>query len=227
MSKNSKKDAVVRASDLALPKQLTEKHFINICSTFRIPLDARPAFRERLNSLVSESAKDMRKTGNPTDRKTQREYLENICRRLGEIETGLQRLDLFGRLAHISITRYVAPMVSWTWLLEKIPMARHVTPIRAVDGVGPNTFDARHFVIERRSIDAAYSIFQELRAGYEAALSAIKKQRGAKGGRQPLTYRRSFIINLALIWRDIGRDVAGGPKSDFVPFVEQVIEAIG
>ena len=61
MSKNSKKDAVVRASDLALPKQLTEKHFINICSTFRIPLDARPAFRERLNSLVSESAKDMRK----------------------------------------------------------------------------------------------------------------------------------------------------------------------
>jgi histone H3/H4 len=227
MSKNREKDPVVRASDLALPKQPTQKYFRDICYIFRIPADARQKFRERLDSLVSETAKDMRNGRIPQNRKAERESLKRVCSQLGKIETELQRLGPFARLAHISITPYIAPMVSWTWLREKVPMANHVTPIRAVDGVGLKIFDARHAVIERRSIDAACSIFHELKAGYGAALSAIKQQRGAKGGRQPLDYRRYFIINLALLWRETGKEVSGGPKSDFVPFVQQVIEAIG
>jgi hypothetical protein len=227
MSKNREKDRVVRASDLALPKQPTQKYFSDICYMFRIPPDARQKFRERLDSLVSETAKHMRNGRNPQNRKAERESLKRVGSQLGKIETELQRLGPFARLAHISITPYIAPMVSWTWLREKVPMASHVTPIRAVDGVGLKIFDARHAVIERRSIDAAYSIFHELKAGYGAALSAIKQQRGAKGGRQPLAYRRYFIIHLALLWRETGKEVSGGLKSDFVAFVQQVIEAIG
>lgn len=212
---------VVRLSSLPIPKQITESVFRELCLTFKISEKWRPFLRERLDTLVTEFAKMMREEKRKPDRRQDRERLERVRRRLKEIETDIQNLGPAGRHAHILITPHIARMLSWTWLVKKVPLGSHMRPLGDVNDVD-SKFDARVVLIERRDGEVMCAILSQLRTGYETVLAAFPK-----GGRQPLHHRRFVIINLACFWEAMSRLVSTSPKSDFVAFAEQVVEAIG
>jgi hypothetical protein len=59
------------------------------------------------------------------------------------------------------------------------------------------------------------------------ALRALDRQRGARGGPKRKIYRDYLVINLAVKWTDLGKEILIGPRSEFVEFCESAAEAIG
>jgi hypothetical protein len=68
---------------------------------------------------------------------------------------------------------------------------------------------------------------KEIEDGLIRALGRLDRQRGARGGRERNVYRDYLLINLAIKWAELGREVTTGPKSEFVGFSESVANAIG
>jgi len=58
-------------------------------------------------------------------------------------------------------------------------------------------------------------------------LRALDRQRGARGGPKRMIYRDYLIINLAIKWAALGKEVLTGPRSEFVEFCELVTDAVG
>jgi hypothetical protein len=210
---------VMRASDLRPPEKISQSDFTEICSTFRISRAQQQNLRIQLDTLVSELSEWMRQQALEPDRRRDRERVENVRHRLEEIETDIQHLGPAGRFAHILITPHIARMLSWTWLAKKL--GSQITPIGDANSV-ESKHDIRDFLIERRPKEVVCAVLEQLKAGYDAVLADFRK-----GGRHPLSHRRSVIINLAVFWRDMGRPISTGPKSDFITFAELVVEAIG
>jgi hypothetical protein len=213
---------VSRAADLKPPKIISESDFREICSTFRISPALQQNLRNQLDALVTEFSKTMHEEALEPDRRRDRERVKNIRRCLEEIETDIRHFGPAGRLAHILVAPHVARMVSWTWLEKKIPeLGSQITPIGDVNRVD-SKHDLRDFLIERRPKETACAILGQLKAGYDAVLADFPK-----GGRHQLLHRRFFVINLSCLWENIGRPISSGPRSEFITFAEQVIEAVG
>jgi hypothetical protein len=59
------------------------------------------------------------------------------------------------------------------------------------------------------------------------ALMGFQHQPRSKGGQRPLWPREFLIVELAVLWQSLGREVSGGPNSPFAAFVVSVVRTIG
>jgi hypothetical protein len=238
MSKTSKNRTVIRVDELKIPKKLGADDFNELCAQYKILFSLQRTAKERLDDIVSEFANWMEGERQQPNRSSDRKHLKQALTHFEKARTEIDKLGPSGSRAMREVSRSVALMLSAEWIRENFPGDIYAPqkPGRGRDGEIPerggrfieeDTRNARQGFVFRRPAKTITAMLKTIEAGFDAALSALGRQPGSKGGRKPLTYRHYLIINLAEIWRDLGNQVSTGPKSDFAAFCEGVAVSIG
>jgi hypothetical protein len=71
------------------------------------------------------------------------------------------------------------------------------------------------------------AVFKTIEASFADSLMARKYLPGAKGGGAQLFPRQQFIVMLAIKWERLGKRVSTSPNSDFIAFIDNIMDAIG
>ena len=236
---------VLRSADFPVPKQITDSDFDELCKTFKISSSYLSDTKGLLDELVRAFGEWMKDERRQPDRSSDRERLKNALSNLEKATTQIDHLGPSGRRAIRAISDSVAPMLAAQWLNETFPDDDYApqrsrlpsttgfrSPLRApLRGqeyfIEEESLGARLEFVQQLPVRTTSAVIREIKKGLATALLSLDLQPGAKGGREPLTYRHYLIINLAKIWISFGRKVSTSSKSDFITFCESVAELIG
>lgn len=245
MPKISKKSTVARADEFRIPQRIAAEDFDNLCKTSQIPSPHRQVVKEGLDKIVEGFSDWMGNDHRQVDRKHDRECLKEALSHIEKATARIHSLGPSGRRALKITSRSLAPMLAALWINENFPdddyAPQRSTPPSGHGGREPmrrSLRDATYFIeedsletrqqfVRNRAVQAASGMLRTIGEGLSDSLREIDHQRGARGGRKPLTYRHYLIVNLAQLWTDIGRTVSTGPNSDFAAFCEMVAVSIG
>jgi hypothetical protein len=88
-----------------------------------------------------------------------------------------------------------------------------------------HSLESRLEFVSRRAMKTTTAALTTIGVGLEKTLRNLDLQPGSRGGRKPLTYRHSLLINLADLWDQVGKEVSTG--TNFPAFCESVAQSIG
>jgi hypothetical protein len=133
------------------------------------------------------------------------------------------------RMALSFAAEILAPMISPLWSRQQFPADERAP--RAV-GLAPIADDhlslqQRKEFIENSPVQMLVAVFKTIEAGFAVSLMMRKFLPGAKGGGKSLFQRCTFIIMLAIKWERLGKQVSTYPNSDFMAFIDNIMDAIG
>ena len=168
-----------------------------------------------------------------------------MSRKISRLIDELEQLGSFGRQALKSTAGYLGPMLSAEWISEQFPdddwkpiksrictsalrLGRPPTHEPARGGVEyfieELSRPMRRQFVQVRPQKTMKAILSEINRGI--GVSAVSLNVGL-GGREPLTGRHDFIINLIDVWNFLEMPISGGPKAALVDFCERVFESVG
>ena len=102
---------------------------------------------------------------------------------------------------------------------------KHVRTVTdCLDRLGPSGRLARQSTYQGRLVNES---LKEIEVRLIQMLQALDRQPGAGGGPRTKDYLYYMVINLAVKWAALGREVSTGSKTDFMAFCELAFEAIG
>jgi hypothetical protein len=207
------------------PKQITSNDFENICETFKISLSDRPDLRRWFDGLVSDFVDWMHEDRRQPDRRADRDHIGKALKAIRTAASRIDRLGPSGReaLKPLQLDGSGLPVGSIPSRNEgcsRQPPSPRQPPLPR-GATGPNPVMRPHSAMTVRNA------LKEIEDGLIRALGRLDRQRGARGGRERNVYRDYLLINLAIKWAELGREVTTGPKSEFVGFSESVANAIG
>ena len=162
-----------------------------------------------------------------------------------KVAAALKALGPSGHLAFKASAPIVARMLAAQWIIDNFPdddyaprksfppssfqgRQSHREPLRGQKYfIEEQTLEARLQFVSHRPEKAATAALKAIAEGLDRTLRAIEHQPRYRGGQKPLIHRHYFIVNLADLWTDLGREVSAGPTSQFAAFCESVASAIG
>jgi hypothetical protein len=238
----------LRPEDFGPLRNISESDFVDICDGFGIADKKRETTKTRLEQIVREMSNWIRNDTRMLSRDFDRDRLQKMQRKITGALYELKRLGLQGKQALKSISGSFGPMLSAQWINMRFPgddWAPRKAPIEDAirrdrpqklmrpDERSPKYFieelsaPSRHQFVRNRAPQTLEALLREMEHGVTAALRALNADPAARGGRPRLRYRHYFIMNLADLWDSLGKDVSGGPGSDFAAFCEAIVEAVG
>jgi hypothetical protein len=236
---------VLRSADFRVPIKITDLDFDEICGTFKIPSSHRSEVKERLDALVRDFGEKMTGETRQPARKSDRKRLENALSYVKKAAAQADKLGQSGRLAMRTISGSVAPMLSAKWLNEQFfddDFVPQKSPLPSSSGTRPpehrparteeyfieeNSLEARFEFVQQRPEKTTRTVLKEIEKALARALRSFDLQPQSSGGREPLTYRKYLVMNLAEIWTFSRGKVSGSAGSDFTHFCGVVAESIG
>jgi hypothetical protein len=127
------------------------------------------------------------------------------------------------------LPKFLAPMISPLWLRQQFPADERAPRAVGLAPIADDQFSLqqRKELIENSPVQTLVAVFKTIEAGFADSLTMRKSLPGAKGGGKSLFQRRAFITMLAIKWERLGKQVSTYPKSDFVAFIANIMDAIG
>jgi hypothetical protein len=215
-----------KARDLPIPRKLSDPDFEEICRLHQISAADRAQLLIEINAIIKDIAAWMRK---------QRHEPKGVqAKRLIAAAKAVRKardwLDVDTDRVVLSFAdEILAPMISPVWLRQQFPAdERAPAPL----GLAPiaddqSSLQQRKEFIENRPVETLVAVFKTIEAGFADSLMMRLSLPGAKGGGKPLFQRRAFIIMVAIKWERLGKQVSTSPNSDFIVFIDNIMDAIG
>jgi hypothetical protein len=219
-----------------------------MCEGFGIADERRAFFKSEINKIMLGIAEWITDDLSTPSRNADLDRLKSIDSELRDTIEKVNKMGPKGSLALRAISDFIAPMLSAGWINHQFP-GDDWAPTKSIineaflaDGARPPMHEparGRAYFIEEQSLEARYQFVRnrskntllatltQTQQGIEAALSMIKSDPAARGGRPSLQYRRYMLANLATLWRSIGKRTPTSPSSEFVGFCEYVFECAG
>ncbi len=217
-----------KARDLLAPRRLSQSNFEEICSPYHISGSDRARLLAEINTILKDIGQWMKNNTH----KPHRQLRRDMTSAAGHLKKARNLLDVKAKYSLSAlgfVAGDIAPMVSAQWLSSKFP-ADNLSPTAL--GLGPFVEDdaslqQRNRFIEHRPVQAIAEILKALEAGVAQSLKMQKVLPGSKGGPKSLRARRILIQLLAVKWERLGKKASTSPNSDFVSFVDNIMDAIG
>lgn len=216
----------LKARELPIPRLISEAHFEELCRPYHFSVADRRQLLGEINGILKDMGKWMRENP-PQPISKQRDCLRAAAAHIKKARELLnERADRF----HLGFTAEpLAPMLSASWLREQFP-TDELAP-RAI-GLAPFVDDGtsrlqRKRFFEHRPVEAITAILDTIEAAFAHTLMMLGYIPGGKGGPKPLQERRTFIVMLAIKWERLGKRTSTSPTSDFVAFIDNIMDAIG
>jgi hypothetical protein len=228
-----------KPEDFPLPKQLSREKISEICEACKISVQHAPELEDLLDELVTD-LRDWMPREKEANRRGDRDHIIDSRKRIDQAQKELKWLGIDGKLAVRSAAARLADIVSGDWLRYHFPgdapsrtsqlrISRDI-PRFGRDPDRDRDREQKHSnyqFIRYRAPETLRALLRDLESVLASALATLKADPRARGGRQPLEPRRHAIVNLAIIWRRIGKRVVGSPRSGFVDFCHRVFKAMG
>jgi hypothetical protein len=211
----------LQPADFPPPKRISREKVSEICAGLGISDRHEAKLKDYLDKLVSDLRDRMRaKAGN---RRDDRDRIIKIRKRITTAQYELNGLGIYGRLAVPAAAEQLAAILSSDFLRYHFPGD---APPRSMRQPGVEVY-SNYVFIRHRAPDILQALLRDLESVLASVLPPLDSLPGARGGRQPLTYRQSAILDLASFWHEIGKKVVGTPNSDFVGFCRYIFEVWG
>lgn len=243
MGKLATKIKVSKAADFPIPKKISVADFTELCTIHDLPLDQKTYVRERLDELVTAFSNHMREKKRQPHPRTDRERVSDAQSLIRKGIAKLEKVGPQGLLALEAVASTVSPMLSARWLSERFPDDNYAPrpntlPMEGRFGsrspehgqeffIEEQTQEARYEFVRSRPKKTTLAVLRNLDDALGRALPRFQQQPGSKGGRKPLLDRHFLILNLAVLWKSLGRQVTMTPNSPFADFVTCVTLGIG
>jgi hypothetical protein len=226
--------AKFKPEDFPLPKQLSREKISQICEACKISVQHAPELEDLLDALVTD-LRDWMPREKEANRQGDRDHIIDSRKRIDQAQKELKWLGIDGKLAVRSTAARLTDIVSGDWLRSHFPGDAPSRRTRRIprDSRDPDREQrdwekkSNYDFIQDQAPETLRALLRDLESVLASALATLKADPRARGGRQPLEPRRHAIVNLAIIWRRIGKRVVGSPRSGFVDFCHRVFKAMG
>jgi hypothetical protein len=216
----------LRDADFRVPKTIADSDFDEIFATSHIPPSHRSGTKKALDALVSEFGERMKAKKRQPSRKSDQNQLKKALLYVEKAAARIDKLGPSGQLAMRRISRTVAPMLSAQWLHETffdddlVPQKSPLTPDSGLREPSHNPLRSQEYFVEEKSLEARLefvqhrpvrttsTVLREVKNGLAIARLSFAHQPRAKGGQEPLMARHLLIVELAMIWTNLGRNVS-------------------
>ena len=226
----------LQPADFPPPKRISQEKALELCEWLGISHRHAAEVKDYLDDLVDYVHKSMSlKTA--ANRKGDRDRIANIRDQVNGIREQLQDMRIDGRLAVRTTAERLADILSGDWLRNRFPNDAPSKSLR--EGRRPpehqparvsTDADIAYFnyqFIRDRAPETLDALLGDMASAFVSALTSLNSDPRVLGGRQPLTHRHIVILNLANIWRKVGKKPVGTPGSVFAVFCEEIFEAMG
>jgi hypothetical protein len=238
MAEKEAKKKVLTVDAFPIPKIMSENDFQELCETHRIRTHEKERVRHSLDEIVTAFAEHMHRQKLQPARTSDRERIQNAQKLIKNVAEFLEGSGPHGLLVLPAIAPLVAPFLSAKWLSVTFPdddfapqpgtppkMGR--TALRFPEHgerffIEEQTEQARHEFVRARPRKTMLALLKNSDIALGRALAQFPR-----GGRRSLLDRHFLIVNLAVLWSSLKKDVSTGPNSHFADFVTSVTRGIG
>jgi hypothetical protein len=232
----AQKTKPLRPSDFPFPKRVPQEKASEICEWLGISDRQAAELRQFLDDLA-DHVHELMSQKKATDRKGDRDRISNMLDRVKDARRQLRGMSIDGRLAVRSTAKGLADILSGDWVRYHFPNDAPSKPI--VGGIRPpmrqparSTTDAdiayfNYQFIRDRAPEILNALLLDLETALASALTSVKTHPGLLGGRERLADRHFVILNLANIYRRLGKKPVTTPGSLFAVFCREIFEAMG
>jgi hypothetical protein len=213
----------LKARDLPIPRLISETHFKEICSPYRFSDADRTRLLGEINAILKDMGEWMRE--NPLlSLGNQRDSLRSAAAHIKKARKLINKRAYQFSLGFTAAT--LAPMLSSSWLGRQFPKDELAPKPVGLVGFVDDEAERLRF-IDDRPLAVFAAILNTVEAAFAESLRMMHYMPGSKGGPKPLKERKMFITMLAIKWQRLGRHASTSPNSDFVAFIDNIMDAIG
>jgi hypothetical protein len=243
-SSKQRKADVLKDSDFPIPNKVSRIALQELLEAHGFTVAETIVMSARLDALVEEYSTHMREQHGLRPAIDDKKNLKESVKKISDAIWHLNGCGPIGRQIARSGTSSLGEMLTVSWLRNAFPDADDLPSRESPDAGGIRTISARStpvrlrskpVYIEERTREARYyfarehslSLIGAVLREIESSLNEALRLSKSPGGRNPCKFRHYFIINLAVIWKEIGRDIRGTGPFAFPQFCEHIFEAIG
>jgi hypothetical protein len=227
--------ARTRARDLPIPRVISEPDFKSICDAcglIKLPGSDRERLRGEINQIIKSSGRAIKEQRNRPNRKQRQRDLKAAATHIAKAHGLLSRVSRSSWVPLALQALVLARMVSVQWLREQIPGSGPALAQPGLSGLAGDveneaTRQQRSRVIEKHPIATLIAILSTSEGALSELLAMQKHEPGSRGGPKPINVRRDLIVMLAVKWERLGMRASTGPRSLFVAFIANVMDAMG
>jgi hypothetical protein len=225
----------LQPADFPPPKRVSQEKASEICEWLGISDRQAAEVKKYLDDLVDYVHESMSQK-KVADRKGDRDRISHMLDQIEYIRKDLEGMRIDGRLAVRTTAERLADILSGDWVRYHFPDA----PSKAMLGGNhppmrqparsPTDVDITYFnyqFIRDRAPEILNALLLDLESALASALTSVESHPGVLGGRQPLAHRHIVILNLANIYKLIGKEPVGTRDSMFAVFCRVIFEAMG
>jgi hypothetical protein len=227
----------VRDLDLNVPKVIQEKDLQELFEAYGLTPSQQTKMAAFLKELIRECGNEITKVQRRRTRAGDRKNLTRAIKRLSEAQRYLKACGPIGETIVRNNISHLGEMLSAGWIRQAFPKFalrkeryEAVNPrSRLTASRGEQVYVEEHTLQDRRlfarskNISLVSAVLGEVHQSLEEALSRGKR----RGGRNKAELRSFFIMNLAEVWKQIGRDPWSTGGFQFPQFIEHVLKYVG
>jgi hypothetical protein len=227
----------VRDLDLSVPKVIQEEDLQALFDAYGLTPSQQTRMAAFLKDLIHEFGNEITKVQKRRTRADDRKNLAHAIERLSEARRYLKACGPIGQAIIRNNISHLGEMFSAGWIRQAFPKFELPNETykagnsrsRLTPRHGEQVYIEEHTVQDRRlfarsqNISLVSAALSEIHQSLEEALRRSKR----RGGRNKAELRSYFLMYLAEIWRQIGRDPWATGEFKFPQFSKDVLSYIG
>jgi hypothetical protein len=227
-------------AEFPIPKAIPRNELCDLLEAHDFTSTETIALAARLDEIIFEYSSHMNKTRRRKSASDDKKNLKDSIKKINDAVWHLKSCGPVGRQIAQYGTSSLGEMLNVSWLREKFPDEDGL-PARAFpsrDGrhmrsevrhrlreepvyIEEHTREARFYFAREHNLSLVGAVLSEINSSLDEALQKSK----GPGGRDRCEFRHYFLINLALAWKQAGRDPH--KSGSFLAFCEHVFDYIG
>jgi hypothetical protein len=236
----------MREADLKPPNQIAGDELNELFDLYSIEGTNRAKLKDFMQDLITQFRDHMQQQRSIRTRGQDRRSIQLAAKRIEQAKDELARCGAEGRqILRLAAKEHLSTTFSLHWLRcnfpddEFLPDRRRAAPAPSRNsqyGADADTLQALYYFSRQRGPELIAAGLDEI----YGALARSNDETKSKGGRTPTYTRHSFLMHLAVVWRQIGRGwtaqgvrmaIAGEQAHfsglDFRSFCENIFQHIG
>jgi hypothetical protein len=214
----------VTEAALKPPRKIAAEEFNELLDVYSIQGSERDKLKHLVDELIAHFQDRARQQSKNRTKAQDRRSINLAAKRILQAKNELRRCGAEGRqLLRFAAGEHLSTTFSLHWLMTHFPGdemlpddptdrpqrgGRSPTrlPLRGRQvGTGADTFQALYYFARQKGPDIIGAALKEI---YESLVRSYEQTK-SRGGRKPTYTRHYFLVNLALIWKRIGRSWSG------------------
>lgn len=226
----------VRDLDLGVPRVIQRSDMQALSEEYGLTPSQQSQMAAFLTDLINEFRNEITNIQQRRTRADDRKSLARAIERLSEAQWYLRACGPIGQTIVRNNISHLGEMLSSSWIRQAFP--KFGFPKQTFDTVSPRnrpsprgeqvyieerTLQYRRNLARTQNISLVSAVLREIHQSLEEALRQGKR----RGGRTRAELRYYFIMNLAELWKQIGRDPWAAGSFQFSQFSEDVLFYVG